>query len=99
MIKLTKDKYKETIENNKVVLIDFYADWCGPCSMLSPTIDEIDRECPEVCVCKVDVDKEQALAMDFKVMYIPMIAVIKNGEITHKSSGVKTKEQILELLK
>ena len=61
-------------------------------------LEEIAKEHPEICVCKVNVDNEQALAIDFKVMYIPTIAVIKNGEVVHKSSGLKTKPQLLELL-
>ena len=98
MQQLTKATYNEVVKNNETVLIDFYADWCGPCKMIAPIVEEIAKEHPEICVCKVNVDNEQALAIDFKVMYIPTIAVIKNGEIVHKSSGLKTKPQLLELL-
>lgn len=99
MTKLTIDNFENTVKENKKVLVDFYADWCGPCKLLAPVIEELDKELSDVCVCKVNVDESPELAGAFEVQYIPMVVIIKDGQITHSSSGVKTKEQLLELLK
>ena len=99
MKKITLENFENVIKENKKVLIDFYADWCGPCQMISPIIEEIDKENSDICVCKVNVDENGELAGAFGVQYIPYLVIIKDGTITHSSSGVKTKEQILDLLK
>jgi len=96
---LNLENFEQITKENKKVLIDFYADWCGPCQMLSPIVEEIDKENDDICVCKVNVDENSELAVAFKVQYIPYVVIIKDGAITHRSSGVKTKEQLLELLK
>ncbi len=96
---LTQESFENVIKENKTVLVDFYADWCGPCQMIAPILEEIDKESPDVCVCKVNVDENGELAGAFGVQYIPYIVVIKDGQITHQSSGVKTKDQLLALLK
>lgn len=96
---LNIENFEQTIKENKKVLIDFYADWCGPCQMLSPIIEEIDKENDDILVCKVNVDENGTLAGAFGVQYIPYVVAIKDGVITHQSSGVKTKEQLLELFK
>lgn len=96
---LNLENFEQVIKENKNVLIDFYADWCGPCQMISPILNEIDSENSDICVCKVNVDENGDLAGAFGVQYIPYLVVIKDGTITHQSSGVKTKEQILDLLK
>lgn len=96
---LTKENFqKEVIECEKTVLIDFYADWCGPCKMLSPIIEEIAQEREDVKVCKVNVDNESELAVSFKVSSIPTLVVMKNGEATNVSVGYVPKEKILEML-
>ncbi len=94
---LTIENFEQITKENKNVLIDFYADWCGPCQMLSPILEEIDKENSDICVCKVNVDENGELAMAFKVQYIPYLVAIKDGKIVHQSSGVKTKEQIIAL--
>jgi thioredoxin 1 len=99
MLKLTIENFEETVKNNSKVLIDFYADWCGPCKALSPIIEELDSELTDAAICKVNVDESPELAGAFEVQYIPMVVIIKDGKITHSSSGVKTKEQLIELLK
>ncbi len=99
MINLSIDTFEKVVKENSKILIDFYADWCGPCKLLSPVIEELDSELTDVCVCKVNVDESPELAGAFEVQYIPMIVIIKDGKITHSSSGVKTKEQLMELLK
>lgn len=98
VFKVTKDNFDEVKTSNKTVLIDFYADWCGPCRMVSPIIDEIANERPDVLVCKVNVDEEPALAQMFDVSSIPTIVVMKNGEIVNTSIGARAKPIILSWL-
>ena len=93
------EKFNELIQSAKPVLVDFYAEWCGPCQMIAPILAEIDKESSDICVCKVNVDENGELAGAFGVQYIPYLVVIRDGQITHQSSGVKSKEQILDLFK
>ena len=88
----------DKIKNNGIVLLDFYAEWCGPCRMLSPIVDQIAEENPHVTVAKINVDDEPELAAQFGVMSIPTLVVLKNGEISNKSVGAKPKAQILKML-
>lgn len=90
---------EEVIKSEKPVLIDFYADWCGPCKMLSPIIDEIAEENSEIKVVKVNVDDSQDLAMKYQVMSIPTLVVIKNGEEVNRSVGLIDKSQVANLIK
>lgn len=99
VIKLTSANFEEeAVKCEKPVLIDFYADWCGPCRMVSPIVDEIAEEHPEYKVCKVNVDEEGALAEKFGVMSIPSLFVMKNGEIANSSVGAVPKAKILAML-
>ena len=84
--------------SDKTVLLDFWASWCGPCRMVSPIVDEIADEHPEIRVGKVNVDEQQELASQFNIMSIPSLFVMKGGEIVNSSVGAKTKNQILEML-
>lgn len=100
-LKITKDNFEEVVlKSEKPVLIDFWADWCGPCRMLSPIIKDIAEEYEnEYTVGKVNVDEEGELAVRFGVMSIPMLVVIKNGEVVNSSVGFMSKSEVLELLK
>ena len=97
-IVINKEKLEEIKKLNKTVLIDFYANWCGPCKMLAPIIDQIAEEREDIIVGQVNVDDETALAEEFGVFSIPTLVVIKDGEIVHQSAGARPKSQILELL-
>lgn len=100
VIELTKENFdKEVIECDKPVLIDFWASWCAPCRMLSPTVDEIAEEREDIKVCKVNVDKQNELAGAFRVSSIPMLVVIKDKKIVNTNVGVIPKESILKMLK
>ena len=97
---LNAQNFKETIENNdKPVLVDFWASWCGPCQMLAPIIEELDKELTDVLIAKVDVDQEQSLAMDYKVVSIPTLLLFKNGEVAERMIGFHDKDEITEMLK
>ena len=99
VIELTKDNFdSEVVGCDKMVLIDFWASWCMPCKMLSPVVDEIAVEYPQIKVCKVNVDKEGELAAAFKVSSIPMLVVIKDNTVVETSVGVVPKQKILQML-
>lgn len=98
VIELTQENYqKEVIESDKPVLIDFFATWCGPCKMVSPVVDEIANERPDIKVCKLDVDRNLDLARSFQVMSVPTLVAMKNGEIVNKIIGAMPKVQILKM--
>ena len=97
---INKDNFENEIMNSEnTVLLDFWAGWCGPCKMISPIIDEIAKEHPEIKVGKINVDEQPEIANSFDIMNIPSLFVLKNGEITNRSAGVKSKTQIEEMLK
>ena len=99
VIHITNENFQDEVMNStKPVLLDFFATWCGPCQMLSPTIEEIANERSDVKVCKIDVDEAKELARKFRVMSVPTLMVVKGGEVTYRNSGVQSKEEILELL-
>lgn len=98
VLKVTKDNFFEVKNSEKTVLLDFYADWCGPCRMVGPIIDEIAQENPQILVGKINVDEQQELAAAFSVMSIPTLVVMKNGEVVTKSMGAKPKAQILNMI-
>ena len=90
---------QEVLKSNIPVLVDFYADWCGPCKMLSPTVDEVASENDDIKVVKVNVDESQETAIKYQVMSIPTLVVIKNGNEVNRSVGVIDKEEILSMIK
>lgn len=92
------DNFNEIINSGKTVLLDFYADWCGPCRMVAPILHEIAEEHPEYVIGKINVDNEPELARQFNVMSIPMLVVMKSGKIAASTVGAKNKAQILKML-
>lgn len=99
VIEITAENFEqEVMQSEKPVLLDFWAVWCGPCQMLSPLVDEVAEEREDIKVGKINVDEQQELAMKYQVMSIPMLLVVKNGEITNRSVGLISKDQILGLL-
>lgn len=99
VIKISKENFaSEVLNSNKPVLLDFYADWCGPCRMIGPIVSEIANERNDVKVGKINVDEQPELAAQFQVMSIPMLAVIKNGKLENQVVGYRSKEQIEAML-
>lgn len=96
---ITKENFEELVLNGeKTVLLDFWAEWCGPCRMMSPVIDEIADERPDILVGKVNVDNDPELANRFGIVSIPTFIVLKNGTPVAQTIGVKPKDSILDLL-
>ena len=99
VIRIHKDNFQnEVINSDKPVLLDFYADWCGPCRMVSPIVDEIATERTDVKVGKINVDEESELAKRFGVFSIPTPVVMKDGQIVNQAVGARPKAQILDML-
>lgn len=100
VLKINGENYEEeVVKSDKPVLIDFYADWCGPCRMMSPIIDEIAEEKSDtIKIGKVNVDENQDLAMKYGVMSIPTIVIIKNGKVEKTFVGVRDKSEILNAI-
>ena len=97
VLKITNKNFKEEVLNSdKPVIIDFYADWCMPCKMMSPIIESIAEENQELKVGKINVDEAQELAVKYNIMSIPTIIIFKNGNEHKKIIGVTSKENILK---
>ena len=99
LLHIDKNEFEKIKGEGKVILLDFYADWCGPCKMIAPLIEEIASEREDIIVAKVNVDTATNLAIEFGISVIPTLVVVKNGEAVSKSTGYRTKDKILELLK
>ncbi len=97
VIKVNQSNFDEILAGKKPALLDFYADWCGPCRMVAPIIEEIAMEHPEYVVGKINVDESPELAQKYGVFSIPTLAVVKEGRIAGRMTGAKPKEKILEL--
>lgn len=99
VLTITKNNFEEeVIKSDKPVLLDFWATWCGPCRMVSPTIEEVAKETTDLKVGKVNVDEQPELAKSFRVMSIPTLVVLKDGKVTNTAIGVQTKQSILNMI-
>lgn len=99
VINIGKNNFHEEVINaGQTVLLDFWASWCGPCRMLSPVVEEIAAERPELKVGKINVDEQPELANQFQITSIPTLVVVKNGKIVHQAVGMRPKGQILAML-
>ena len=99
MLNITKANFEqEVLKSDRPVLLDFWASWCGPCRMVAPTLDEIAAERQDIKVGKINVDEERNLSLSYGIEAIPTVIVIKNGEVTNKAVGFRSKEDLLALL-
>ena len=98
VIKIDSTNFEEIKKSEKKVLLDFYADWCGPCKMFAPIIEEIAEENPQYVVGKINVDDCPELAIQFGVSTIPNLVVLNNGEVVNQIAGARPKPQILKML-
>ena len=100
VLTITKDNFEELVLKSEVpVLLDFWATWCGPCMMVSPVVDEIAEENTDFKVGKINVDDEIPLAQAFGIQSIPTLVVMKDGKAVDQAVGVRSKEQILNMVK
>ena len=100
ILKVTSENFEqEVLKSEKVVLVDFYADWCGPCKMLSPVMEEVAKENEDIKVVKINIDNQRDLALDYDVMSIPTVVAIKNGQEIDRLVGFADKSEILNLIK
>ena len=97
-IRLNNDNFDQVRSNEGISLLDFYADWCGPCRMVLPLVDEIAAEREDLLVGKINVNENPDLAREFGVLSIPTLVVMKDGKIINKVSGARSKAQILDLV-
>ena len=99
MLNITSQNFEqEVLKSDKTVLVDFWATWCGPCLMLAPILEQVEKDHPEIKVCKVNVDEEPDLASAYGVMSIPSLFIIKNGEVSTNLVGLQQKAKIEKFL-
>ena len=100
VLKITAQNFEqEVLQSDKPVLVDFYADWCGPCKIMAPVIEEIAEEADDIKVGKLNIDNEMEIAQKYGVMSIPTLIVFKNGEEVKRDLGAKPKKAVLDMLK
>ena len=99
VVKLNAEHFeKEVLQSEKPVLVDFYADWCGPCQMMGPVVEEISNEVNDAKVCKINIDEQMSIAQKYGVMSIPTFIVFKNGDVADKKMGAMPKSAVLSML-
>lgn len=98
ILKINSENFASVKNSEKTVLLDFYADWCGPCRMVAPLVEEIANENPQYLVAKINIDDSPELVQEFGVMSIPTLVVMKNGAVVNQSVGARPKAQILSML-
>ena len=89
---------QEVLQANQTVLVDFWAEWCGPCRMLAPALEELAAEHPEVKICKVNIDEDPDLALQYGVMSIPTLVVFRDGQVVRQSIGLQPKQALERLI-
>ena len=100
VVKLTTETFEQEVHQaGQTELVDFYADWCGPCKMMAPIVEELAGEEPGVKVCKINIDEEMAIAQRYGVMSIPTFIAFKNGEVAGKQVGALPKSKLQELVR
>ncbi len=99
VVEITKDNFEQTVlKADKPVLVDFWAEWCGPCQMMGPIVDEVAEERDDIIIGKLNVDTQPEIALRYNVMSIPTLILFENGEEAQKSIGLISKEELLELI-
>lgn len=99
VLQITKENFQqEVLQSRETVLLDFWADWCGPCRMVGPVLEEIAGERTDIKVGKINVDEQRELAAAFRVMSIPTLVVMRDGKAVNQAVGVRPKQQILAML-
>ena len=99
VVEITKDNFEHTVlKADKPVLVDFWAEWCGPCQMMGPIVDEVAEERNDIIIGKLNVDTQPEIALIYNVMSIPTLILFENGEEAQKSIGLISKEELLELI-
>lgn len=100
VLQLTTANFEEEVfRSEKPVLVDFFAEWCGPCKVLSPVIDGLADEVKDVKIAKINVDEQPKLAEKYKIMTVPTLVLLDHGKVISQSSGVRPKEEILNMIK
>jgi len=100
MLKIFNGNFDEDVlKNEKLILVDFFANWCGPCQMLAPTLEKITRENDEFDVLKVDIDLYGDLAKEYAIMYVPTMILFKDGNIVDKIDGLMDEDNLLSRIK
>lgn len=99
ILNLTKENFaQEVLQSDKTVLVDFYADWCGPCKMQGPVLEELANDRDDVKVCKLNIDEQRDLAIEYGVMSIPTLMIVKGGEVTYKEVGLTQRRELDKVL-
>ena len=99
ILNLTKENFaQEVLQSDKTVLVDFYADWCGPCKMQGPVLEELANDRDDVKVCKLNIDEQRDLAIAYGVMSIPTLMIVKGGEVTYKEVGLTQRRELDKIL-
>ena len=99
ILNLTKENFaQEVLQSDKTVLVDFYADWCGPCKMQGPVLEELANDRDDVKVCKLNIDEQRDLAIEYGVMSIPTLMIVKAGEVTYKEVGLTQRRELDKIL-